>query len=113
MLVQGKGPLNAKIMIVADYPSKEDIGKGRVLSGADGRLLEEMLSRNGINMSECYVTQASTSTMHEGMNYWHLPANLQKIFVSQGDTVMTGDELVKIEAEESEAEAGSDETGEG
>ena len=51
-----RGPINAKVMIIVDYPSKEDMRTGMLLSGSEGRLLDEMLDRNGLKLSECFIT---------------------------------------------------------
>ncbi len=56
MIVRDIGPLDAKIMIVAEAPGETESREGIPLVGACGKLLKQMLSHSGINYSTCYVT---------------------------------------------------------
>jgi len=56
MLVKGGGPRNAKIVIVGEAPGREEARRGIPFVGSSGRLLDEMLQRNGINRNEVYLT---------------------------------------------------------
>lgn len=49
MDVPSFGPLDAKICIIGEAPGKEEEVRGIPFVGASGRLLDEMLMRNGIN----------------------------------------------------------------
>lgn len=56
MLVAGRGPQDAKVVIVGEAPGAEEERVGIPFVGPSGRLLDDMLSRNGIARDECYVT---------------------------------------------------------
>jgi len=66
MICQSSGPLNAKILILLDMPSKEDNNRGTLLNGPEGRLLQEMLERNSINPRDCYVTSVLSERPYSG-----------------------------------------------
>jgi len=55
MDVPSFGPLTAKICIIGEAPGKEEEIRGIPFVGASGRLLDEMLMRNGINRAEVRV----------------------------------------------------------
>lgn len=55
-LVLGKGPRDAKIMIVGEAPGKDEERLGEPFVGRAGELLTEMLGKAGIVRSECYIT---------------------------------------------------------
>lgn len=50
------GPLNARIALVADLPSEEDVRKGVALEGFAGSELNRMLAEAGIQRGDCFVT---------------------------------------------------------
>lgn len=54
--VPGKGPLGAKIAIVAEAPSYEEETQLQPLVGPSGRFLNAMLAEAGINRNDCWVT---------------------------------------------------------
>lgn len=56
MLVQGEGPLDAKIVIIGEAPGYEEEKVGRPFIGGSGQLLDQILGANGINRRQCYVT---------------------------------------------------------
>lgn len=55
-MIQPHGPLPARIMIVTDCPSGEDLHRGSLLSGYSGTELTKMLSEANISRSACFVT---------------------------------------------------------
>ena len=55
-IVPGKGPPDAKIVIVGEAPGREEVVRGEPFVGAAGRLLTEMLRRSGIDRKKCYIT---------------------------------------------------------
>lgn len=59
MRVIGNGPIPARVMIVGEFPSEDDIRRTEPLSGASGEELNRMLQEAGIMRSDCYVTLAS------------------------------------------------------
>src|SRR4030066_1301298 len=54
--VEPEGPTDAKIMIVGEAPSEEEVRLNRPFVGASGQLLDSLLSSVGINRPSCYVT---------------------------------------------------------
>ena len=51
-----KGPAQARIVIVTDYATADDIWKGAALSGRMGDWFQRLLLEAGIIPSECYIT---------------------------------------------------------
>lgn len=51
-----EGPKNARIVIVGEAPGATEDASGLPFAGGSGELLNRMLSRVGINRSECFVT---------------------------------------------------------
>lgn len=56
MIVNGFGPLDAKIVIIGEAPGVEEERTGQPFVGASGHLLNQVLARIGINRNECYIT---------------------------------------------------------
>jgi len=54
--VEGRGPYDAKIVIVGEAPGKDEEEAGEPFVGQSGRLLNSMLLEAGIRRSDCYVT---------------------------------------------------------
>ena len=54
--VFGKGPVNAKIMIIGEAPGREEDIQGIPFVGAAGKELDSMLSAAGIEMSDVFIT---------------------------------------------------------
>lgn len=54
--VEGRGPHDAKIVIVGEAPGRDEEASGIPFCGASGRLLDKWLSEVGIRRSDCYVT---------------------------------------------------------
>lgn len=54
--VPGEGQLAAKIMFVGEAPGRSEDDKGRPFVGAAGRILDEMLSKAGIQRSQVFIT---------------------------------------------------------
>ena len=50
------GPRSAKIAIVGEFPSKQDMEEGKPFSGGSAYILDKMLGRAGIYRHECFVT---------------------------------------------------------
>jgi uracil-DNA glycosylase family 4 len=50
------GPRDAKIMIVGEAPAEAEMQMGKPFSGGAGVMLSHMLSRAGISMSQCFLT---------------------------------------------------------
>lgn len=50
------GPLNARVMIVGEAPTEEDLRRRTPLSGAPGFQLDEQLAAAGLNRHSCSVT---------------------------------------------------------
>lgn len=55
-LVRGTGPDSSNLMIVADYPHKDDISQGFALSGKPGWLVEQLLRSYKIRLDNTYRT---------------------------------------------------------
>jgi uracil-DNA glycosylase len=56
--VPGKGPANARIMLVGEQPGDEEDLRGRPFVGPAGRILDQCLEAAGLNRDEIYVTNA-------------------------------------------------------
>src|SRR5690348_11206547 len=63
-LVKGHGPENAEIMIVSDYPSKEELTCGKALQGSSARLVGTYLKDNEWNLDKCFKTVFIKSEFH-------------------------------------------------
>ena len=56
MEIRPTGPANARIMIVGEFPSEQDLFKGTPLCGSGGWELSKMLQEAGTFRESCYVT---------------------------------------------------------
>ena len=65
-IVKGEGPSTARIMIVGEYPSAEDIQRGKPFAGASGEELSRMLHDAGILRTECYLTYVAPRAPAKG-----------------------------------------------
>ena len=54
--VFGKGPIDAKIMIIGEAPGREEDRKGLPFVGVAGKELDNMLSAAGIDTSDVFIT---------------------------------------------------------
>src|SRR5213593_3063297 len=54
--VNGRGPRDAKIVIVGEAPGFDEELAGQPFVGASGKELDKMLKEAGIHRDECYVT---------------------------------------------------------
>ena len=54
--VFGKGPVDAKIMIIGEAPGREEDLKGLPFVGAAGKELDSMLQAAGIEVSDVFIT---------------------------------------------------------
>ncbi len=59
MLVEDSGPLDAKIMLVAEAPGETEERTGQPFTGSSGQLLKQMLQHSGIDYNSCYVTNVA------------------------------------------------------
>ena len=57
--IPGGGPLGAKLMIIGDCPSPQDIAAGKPFIGTAGKLLEHMLIDAGMRRNNCWLTNVS------------------------------------------------------
>ncbi len=55
-IVTGHGPEQPEIMIVSDYPGKEEISTGKALDGSGGRLIANYLREHKYHIDKCYKT---------------------------------------------------------
>ncbi len=55
-VVPGEGPLNAEIMFIGEAPGASEDEQGRPFVGAAGKLLTELLEKNGIKRTSVYIT---------------------------------------------------------
>lgn len=62
--IRGSGPSTARIAIVTDSATADDIWKGHVLAGQMGDFFSKLLQEAGILRSECYITSV-VKTRHE------------------------------------------------
>lgn len=56
IVVQGRGPLHAKWMIVGEAPGKEEAARGRPFVGKSGQEQDAYLARHGLSSYTAYVT---------------------------------------------------------
>jgi uracil-DNA glycosylase family protein len=56
--VPGKGPSDARIMLVGEQPGDEEDLRGRPFVGPAGRILDQCLEAAGLKRDEIYVTNA-------------------------------------------------------
>jgi DNA polymerase len=54
--VPGEGPENAKVMLVGQNPGKEEDKTGRPFVGRAGKLLDKVLTENGIKREDLFIT---------------------------------------------------------
>ena len=54
--VPGEGQLSAKILFVGEAPGRSEDEKGRPFVGAAGRILDELLTKAGIERSQVFIT---------------------------------------------------------
>ncbi len=54
--VPGEGPKNAKVMLVGQNPGAEEDKTGRPFVGRAGKFLNKILTENGFNREELFIT---------------------------------------------------------
>ena len=54
--ISGSGPSDAKLMIVGDAPNEYDAIKGEPFVGPSGQFVDELLTKAGTRLSQCYKT---------------------------------------------------------
>lgn len=57
-LLDGKGYLNAAIMLVNEYPNEEEVTKDKPLLGQSGKILNTLLKELGLTRRQIYITHA-------------------------------------------------------
>lgn len=57
--VPGSGPLGAKLMILGEAPSYQEVAQGRPFVGPSGRELDRLLRDASINRQDCWLTNVS------------------------------------------------------
>jgi len=55
-IVPGSGNVNADIMLIGEAPGMNEDKEGKVFVGRSGKLLDEILSKIGINRNDLYIT---------------------------------------------------------
>ena len=91
-----KGPAHAKIAIVVDFPTADDIWKGSPLSGRMGEWFQRLLLDTGIIPSACYITSAMKTRPRQDnpdLYYTSKKTTAQK----QGNTQALGEAWVSPE----------------
>lgn len=61
-----RGPRESKIIIVSEAPTAAEAITGTPFSGGAGQMLSHMLSRAGISMSQCFMTNVCHTPAPEG-----------------------------------------------
>ena len=56
MIVRGVGPKPAKVAVIGEYPSPEELARGQPFIGTSGHLLKGMLREAGFNPDDIYFT---------------------------------------------------------
>ncbi|MBU0606899.1 MAG: uracil-DNA glycosylase [Armatimonadetes bacterium] len=54
--VPGEGPVNAQIMFIGEGPGEQEDRSGRPFVGAAGQLLNQLLTRVGLQRSDIFIT---------------------------------------------------------
>lgn len=54
--VPGEGPQNARLMLVGQNPGAEEDKKGKPFVGRAGKFLNKVLTQNGLNRDEIFIT---------------------------------------------------------
>lgn len=54
--VKGHGPATSPLMIISDYPTKDELENGRALTAACGESVNKFLKQNGYILDRCYKT---------------------------------------------------------
>lgn len=52
----GAGPCNARVMIIGEWPSREDDAEGVLFSDKEGDLLRKMFQAINVNLNDAYLT---------------------------------------------------------
>lgn len=84
--VGGHGPLTARIVVVTDAPTADDIWKGYPLAGQSGDFFSKLLHEAGILRSECYVTTVlKTRPLGDNVNalYTQTKSTAQKLHLGE------------------------------
>ena len=67
MRVPGKGPRDAKIMVLGEAPAREEVKLGYPFAGPAGKELDSWFSAANIDRKEVYITNASLEPVTKGI----------------------------------------------
>lgn len=67
-MVQGAGPVDARLVIVGGAASPEDLAAGIPYAGPAGKLLDKMLEAMGLSRAQVYITRAVKCCPPDGRN---------------------------------------------
>lgn len=84
--ISGRGPSPAKIMIVTEHATADDLWKGFPLAGSQGDFFNKLLHEAGIIRSECYTTSVmKTRPVADNINryYTQTKSTAQKLGLTQ------------------------------
>jgi len=56
-----RGDADARYILILDLPEREDVSAGEIASGAQGRLIMNMMQAIGVAISDCFVTSLACS----------------------------------------------------
>lgn len=77
-----RGPRDSKIIIVSEAPTQVEAQTGTPFAGGAGQMLSHMLSRAGISMSQCFMTNVvHTPTPGATFDSWYTKKNLLQYVV--------------------------------
>lgn len=54
--VIGHGPENSPLMVIGDYPTKEEVFRGKAWEGSSANLLQRLLRANDYDLNKCFKT---------------------------------------------------------
>ena len=66
MIVNGKGPLNAKLMIIGESPGKDEVEAGEPFVGRSGKLLTAIMEQAQIKRETTYITNVVKEPCRDG-----------------------------------------------
>jgi len=75
--VPGVGAIGAKLMILGDSPSREDVNAKRPFTGSVGRELDKLLREAGISRAACWLTNVSKYQVPTNMGKKKLPFQIR------------------------------------
>lgn len=66
MTIKGKGPLNAKLMIIVECPGQDEMEAGEPLVGRAGKLLTSIMEQAQIQRETTYITNVVKEPCRDG-----------------------------------------------